>query len=361
MYRFIFFFLFAISINTGLKAQVRKTKIEFEKTTHDFQTFNEEDGSVSYSFNFTNTGNYPLIITQVTSSCGCTTPNWTKFPVQPGKKGFVKATYNPLRRPGVFNKTIMVRGNFDPSILKLWIKGNVIPKVQSVEEKYRMNFGPLRMKTNHLSFSNMLNTRLISKMMTVYNNSDKEIKVEFVQVPAHIKIKVVPELLKPKTEGVFIVEYDPVIKNDYGFIVDQLKLKVDNKVYDDMMFAVSATIAEDFSSLSAQQRLDAPSIKLDTVVFNFDTINQGDIIRYDFNFKNTGKNPLIIRKLKSSCGCTVTSPEKKIIPGGESSKITVVFNSTDKKGRQYYNINLITNDPKNSSINLKVTGMVKLP
>lgn len=97
--------------------------IKFNETVHNFGSFPESAGKVSCDFEFTNTGNSPLVLQDVKASCGCTTPEWTKTPIAPGKKGVIKATYNATGRPGAFNKTITVKSNAGE--IKLIIKGEV--------------------------------------------------------------------------------------------------------------------------------------------------------------------------------------------------------------------------------------------
>jgi hypothetical protein len=77
-----------------VSAQTKDANISFETEVHDFGKINEADGTVTVNFDFTNTGSLPLMIKQVHTSCGCTSPNWSKEPVLPGKKGFISATYN---------------------------------------------------------------------------------------------------------------------------------------------------------------------------------------------------------------------------------------------------------------------------
>lgn len=86
--------------------------IEGEKPTHEFE--------------FANAGKTPIIITSAQPSCGCTTPDWSKEPIQPGKNGKVTAQYNSEGKAGVFNKTITVKTNVGDIVLT--IKGNVIKK-----------------------------------------------------------------------------------------------------------------------------------------------------------------------------------------------------------------------------------------
>ncbi|MDR0799268.1 MAG: DUF1573 domain-containing protein [Dysgonamonadaceae bacterium] len=73
---------------------------------HDFGTIKENGGLVSVVFKVTNVSQDDIIVVEVHASCGCTTPQWTKEPIQPGKTGEITATFNPKGRPGPFTKTI---------------------------------------------------------------------------------------------------------------------------------------------------------------------------------------------------------------------------------------------------------------
>lgn len=84
---------------------------------------------VTHEFTFVNTGNAPLIITNVQASCGCTTPDWSKGLIMPGGEGFIKATYNAAT-VGQFTKTISVTANVEKGLEVLTIKGEVQPEVQ---------------------------------------------------------------------------------------------------------------------------------------------------------------------------------------------------------------------------------------
>jgi hypothetical protein len=121
-----FILLFSL-IMTGL-AFAQKPAMEFQKTEHNFGTIKEEIGAVTTQFTFKNTGDAPIIIQRVSSSCGCTTPSYTRQPILPGKEGTISAQYSTVRRPGTFNKTIRVYTNIPDTVYVLTIKGNVTPK-----------------------------------------------------------------------------------------------------------------------------------------------------------------------------------------------------------------------------------------
>jgi hypothetical protein len=80
---------------------------------------------VTYEFSFVNSGQIPLIISTVQASCGCTIASYTKDPIEPGAKGFVKATYNAAN-VGQFTKTVTVNANTDEGVAQLTIKGEVV-------------------------------------------------------------------------------------------------------------------------------------------------------------------------------------------------------------------------------------------
>lgn len=109
-------------------AAMAEGKISFKETEHNFGKVKEVDGDVTHEFKFTNTGDSDLLITNVQVTCGCTTPDWTKTPVEPGKEGKVSVKYSTKNRPGRFAKTITIStNNTDGEKTKLTIKGEVIP------------------------------------------------------------------------------------------------------------------------------------------------------------------------------------------------------------------------------------------
>ena len=125
---FVFAFLF---VATFANAQ---GVIKFKTESHDFGKV-EEGVQAAYTFEFTNTGTAPVVISNAQPSCGCTTPDWTREPVMPGKTGFVKASFNSSGRPGNFNKNITVVSNSETPQIALTIKGEVNPKAAGAPEK----------------------------------------------------------------------------------------------------------------------------------------------------------------------------------------------------------------------------------
>ena len=108
-----------------LSSFIQKPNISFEVNEHNFGDVKENDGKVSYKFMFKNNGQNVLKILSVKPSCGCTTPDWSKNEIKPGKDGYVIAEYNPKGRPGVFRKSLSVITSDNKRSL-IFIKGKVI-------------------------------------------------------------------------------------------------------------------------------------------------------------------------------------------------------------------------------------------
>lgn len=126
---FIAFFAVCLVAISAI-ADEKYAEAKFEVKSHDFGTIKEADGPVSCTFEFTNTGDKPLLIIDAAASCGCTRPEYPSKPIKPGKKGKIKVTYSPIGRPGFFKKTVKVKTNGKERNTTLHIEGKVIPKTK---------------------------------------------------------------------------------------------------------------------------------------------------------------------------------------------------------------------------------------
>lgn len=115
-------------------SQDKMAKIEFKETTIDYGTIEKGANGVRV-FEFTNTGDAPLIISNVKSTCGCTVPRKPEKPIMPGETGEIEVKYD-TKRVMPIRKTITVLSNAETPTVALKIKGNVIdPSKTNVLEK----------------------------------------------------------------------------------------------------------------------------------------------------------------------------------------------------------------------------------
>ena len=347
-----------LTLSVSLMAQ---PIMKLSQTEHNFGTFKEEAGRQTHEFLVTNSGNAPLVIQNIVASCGCTTPEWTKQPIPPGGKGKITAIYDPQNRPGAFNKTLSVYTNSKPEVVVLSIKGEVIPREKTVEELYIFPVGSVRFESNHLAFTNVKKTEKKIRVMQVINPSKEPVKIEFESLPAHLSLKANPETLKPGQKGIIEGTYDATKNTGWGNVSDMVKVKLNGVTQENVFYYISANLVEDFSSLSKADLENAPVFKLASTTVDLGKIPGSTAKEVEFNFTNAGKRDLIIRHVRSTCGCTAVQqgPQGTGIKPGQSSSIKATFNSGSYKGRVTKAIYVYTNDPKNSEVVLMLNADVE--
>jgi hypothetical protein len=332
--------------------------MKFKDLVHDFGTFPEETGKVTCSFEFTNTGKSDLIIQNVKASCGCTTPDWTKTPVKPGEKGFVEATYNATGRPGAFNKQITVTTSAGEE--RLTIKGEVTPKPPKVEDQYPFDMNGLRVKTLNVYMNNVEYPAQKTERIEVINTTSQPIALSFKGAPSYLTVKASPATLKANEKGTIDVTIDPKAAKDWGTVNPKFTVVLNGKPVDDKNFEITvfANIVENFSSMTAEQRANAPVLNVVA------TVKVGDLKvktkqTSKFAVENVGKSDLLIHKASSDNNAiTVVAP--KAIKAGKKDEVKLQINTENMKpGKFTSRVTLVTNDPNRSVTSIVIEGEVK--
>ncbi len=342
-------------------AQQRGPFLNFKTKVHDFGKITQENGPVRYVFEFVNTGNKPVIIKNVVTSCGCTTPSWSKQPIPPGGKGQITVEYDPRNRPGAFRKTITVYSNAKNNPVTLEIRGVVAEKKNPIEEQYPYDLGNgLRVDHHFVNFGTIYNNQKVTKTVKFYNYSDKKITVQpaVKRLPPFLKVDITPAEIPPKGTATMHITFDASKTHSWDYTRGRIFLIINGQLYLNKWVDVAGVIKEHFSE---EVLKNPPIIEFEETQYDFGTIKQGDIVEHTFKFKNTGTGPLLIRKVKTSCGCTTSFYTRDTIPPGGEGEIRVKFNSAHKYGKQLKTITVITNSPKTTKVVLRMTGTVEAP
>lgn len=326
----------------------------FLEYSHDFGAVKEEGGSISYEFKIFNADKEPVVIEHVEASCGCTTPGWSAEAILPGDTGFVKAQYDPMNRPGKFEKTLTVSlklGSNKSLTETLNIEGDVLPKPTTIKEELHTDMGALKVKFKSLNMGKITNNEVAVMDFDVWNTSENVInwKPNISGLPKHIQVEFMPVSLGANELGKIRIKYDPIKKDDYGFVSDKIELFTDE--YNDFMkeFNVIASIFEYFPEMTPEQLSKAPRLAFDRSQHDFGSVKAGVDLVTTFQVVNNGASELKIRKIKPNCGCTVAKLQRMNIPAGQSETVEVKFNTSGRKGREYKTITFFTNDPSASA------------
>ena len=336
--------------------------ITFEKTEHDFGKINEEDGRVSVVFNFKNEGMSPLVLSNVRASCGCTTPTWTKEPVEPGKTGSITVTYNPNGRPGRFQKTVTITSNATEPSKRVYIKGEVIPKQAKPVNKYTVAVGELSMKTKTLDLGTIKKGESKSGELEYTNLKEAEHKVELATnaADAYLINQVTLANVKQNEVGKFMFVLDSKLTKLYGPVEVYAYVVVDGKkeLSETYKLTIKANIEEDFSQMTVEQKQQAPILEV-AAEQQVGKIAAGKAHKYAFSLKNSGANPLEVRRVYcTNKNITVKAP--KAVKSGKKGAVNVEINTKGlEPGAYTREVVVITNDYKNPVKKVKINFVVE--
>ena len=325
--------------------------ITFEKTEHDFGMINEADGRVSVVFDFKNEGMSPLVLSNVRASCGCTTPTWTKEPVEPGKKGSITVTFNPNGRPGKFSKTVTITSNASEPTTRVFIKGEVIPKSAKPVNKYTVPVGELSMKEKELNLGTILYGQHKNGELEYANLTQAEHNVELATnaADAYLINQVTLPAIKPNEVGKFVFAIETQDSKLYGPVEAYVYVVVDGKkdLSDAYKLTIKANIEEDFSQMSNEEKLQAPILETQAEWTVNSNILAGKSQKYNIYVKNSGVNQLEIRRAY----CTdknITIKPAKPVKSGKRGVIVVDINTKGMEpGAHTREIVIISNDYQN--------------
>lgn len=331
--------------------------VRFLETEHDFGAFKEDDGKVSTLFKFVNTTDTPLTIKHVRSSCGCTVPQYSKEKILPGDTASVEVVYNPAGRPGRFSKSLVVKLS-DDTEEHLLIKGVVIGAQNTLQSRFPLGDGPIRLRGNIITFGSVKVGKIKSQFLEVYNASTRPQVPTWSDVPSWLRIKASRDTISPGEQSVYSMVIAPTRSTPYGLLTDSLNFNVEGQP--PMKIEVAAIVEEDFSRLTEAQLASAPK-----VVFDVDMLDFGDFtpesapITRQLRITNVGKSELLLRRVYTTePGMSVNCPVEKL-KKGKSAVISVTFNPADFTAPLLNSrLQVITNDPSNPLGIVRLVGIL---
>jgi hypothetical protein len=328
-------------------------KISFSETTHDFGTIIETGGNVSCNFVVTNNSDAPLIITNVSASCGCTTPQWTREPIEPGKTGSVTATYSPVGRVAPFTKTITVSTNLS-SPITLRIKGEVVKGVVTRQpgKDYVVKLGDYLLKTQNLDFKSVAPDEVKIVRLEVFNNSEIPVTQSVNILPKSIAVTFNPTIVPPKTEATIDVSFDAKTINQFGKFKGEVNILINGVSH---AFPYSAIILDDFSKWTATKKAQAGKINASFSELTFGNFSKKNDTR-TVKLSNSGKSRLNIKNIQSESPLIKVSKTILSIEPGEIAELKVSIDGKKVKSDLNTVVAIISDDPKTPVYEITVTA-----
>lgn len=300
-------------------------------------------------FSITNSGNKPLIIHKVETSCGCVVASWPKTPIRPHQEVVLEAVYD-ARMLGHFNKTVRLFTNADTKPVQLSLLGVVSTEVVDYSRNYPFQIGELHLNTDHIEFDDANKGDHPVFELKIANGASKDYTPVLMHLPSYIKAEAVPAKLAPNQTGVvrltFLSEESPFLGVNRTNVY--LSRYPGDKVGDDNQLDVLSVLLPDFSNLTPAQLAQAPSIQLSDHEVDLGTMGEQKSLKTVVLITNTGRSPLKLQDVQVTNPALNVSLKKETVAPGKTVKmhISVQAKYLRKKLEHAPRILLITNDPK---------------
>ncbi|MDE5660627.1 MAG: DUF1573 domain-containing protein [Muribaculaceae bacterium] len=348
---------------TAMAAATTRAQVRWVKADHDFGAFSEDIGAVDAVFEMVNDSPKAVRILDARATCGCTQPEIPRGDIAPGDTARIKVTYLASGRPGRFNKNIYVRTSDNPSEQKtLTVSGTVIGASATLASRFPVTAGPLRLRTTTIAFGDVVRGKQKTVFVEGYNQSTDTLEPAVSGLPPYIDLSITPRRVAPGEQVQFGFTLQTLRNPQWGISSEKFSLCPDPALTDTAEMDFFTIINEDFSQLTPGQRLNAPVATLDPARVNLGELEAGsDPVKVEFQVKNTGRSPLMIRRVQvidPAAGDLSVSTTK--VKPGKSAKITLTINPA-KARTDFINarVTIITNDPDNSLLAARITAEVK--
>ncbi len=208
--------LLIFTLLTVTLAAVAQPRISSNKETHNFGQI-EWKKPVTVEYTITNTGNEPLVLTNVTTSCACAVADWTKEPIAPGAKGTVKASFD-AKALGRFDKSIGIYSNATPNLVYLKFTGEVVQEIKDYSKLLPYAIGNIRIDRDEFSFPDVYRGQQPSMTFSIANLSDRPYEPVLMHLPPYLKMEAEPKVLLKGKKGTIKLTLDASQLQDFGVI-----------------------------------------------------------------------------------------------------------------------------------------------
>lgn len=314
------------------------------------------ESPVTVKFELTNKGN-ELNIDQVRVSCGCTTVDYPRQTIHRGDPFTVTATYD-ARQLGHFEKEVALFCNSSTKPFYLKMRGVVVEEANDFTGNFPYKVGGLMVDKNDVEFDDVNRGDYPVQLIHIRNNTPETVSPVIMHLPSYITATVSPTHIAPGKTGVASLKLDSRKLRDLGLTQTSVFLgkKPGEKVSLDKEISVSAVLLPDFDNMSETQLANAPKINLSETTLDLGSFGDKSSKSGIIFIENTGRSELDIRSMQMfTSGMSVKLNKSKLKPG-EQAKLKITVNKKQlRSARSKPRVLMITNDPTQPKVVVKVT------
>ena len=313
--------------------------------------------SATAQYTITNTGDQPLVLTEVEPDCACSVAQWTQTPIQPGEKGTISVTFD-AEALGRFQKSVAIYTNAQPHLVYLKFNGEVVQKITDFTKAHPYLIGQIRIDKNNLDFPDMQHGEQSVMQISVVNLSDRPYEPILMHLPPYLQMEKAPNVLQKGEKGLITFTLDSEKLTDFGLTQTSVYLArfAGDKVGEENEIPVSAILLPDFSGMTDAEKANAPVINLSSKDLDMaPMLTKKTKARQDITITNQGRAPLQISKLQVFHPAVGVSLKKSVLQPGESTRLRVTVEKKNiGKTRRHLRLLMITNDPTQPKVEINI-------
>ena len=321
-----------------------------DERVHDFGKIRETLGYAVHEFVIKNAGSAPLKISRVLTNCGCAQPEWSQNEIEPGQEGFVIISYDMVDRPGPFTKNITVYTNERTLRQMLTIKGDVIPRPETLNVLFKDTIGSVQMERAVFDFYLVRPNETVATEIWIQNFGEENLNLAIEDVPDFLNVTV-PTHLESDFPERMVVEIDTSKVNEHyrGRLTSQFRWTTESASREKTthIIPVSANFVDDFRRMPSAVRAEGPAVQVSTNILDYGKLKKRRVFK-ELSLTNTGKSALNLHSISAdnSKVTEITGFNKQVLQPEETLKLRVYVNPKDFKDVFSTDLFIISNDPR---------------
>lgn len=335
-------------------------QLQFEKSVHDFGLISEEGGAQSCRFVAVNRGKVPIVIVDVVTTCGCTTPEFSRKPILAGEQTEIEVSYDPYNRPGTFDRQLYLYGPQNKRLGTLTIRGEVKPRERSIEERFPIEIdGGVRLAATMVTIPHIYIGAPMQSAVSIINASDKPRRLRLEPTTSSGQLRITyPEQLAAGEQTAINVYYEIAPEKPiYGAIRDVFTLYIDDQPSEKKLVVHGTAVDKPTKTLKEFP----PKMEFSENILKFGALNRRTKpTEQTFTIRNEGSSELIIRAVECDKRITTDLQSQTRIPAGGQQSVTVRIDpSRCDYGFVTAWLTLVTNEPDRPIRRLRITAIIE--
>lgn len=348
--------IFTIATTASAQEKIDGT-VEFDRLVCDFGDVLMSDGPLDCRFTMKNIGSKPVVIYNVSTTCGCTDVKWSREPVMPGKTAVISVTYTNDEGPYPFDKSLTahISGLKKPVILK--IRGVSHQKEEPLDIRFPVHNGKLGLKSTELKCGNLEMGGSKSEEVQIANLGSSPMKVSFTEVSEGLDLEVEPNPVPAGATATLhfkVTSLDGVWGKNHYFA----RPVIDGSPARDKLDIFAYTKAC-FDNLTTEERVNGPKPMFQSSTYSFGKVKAGTGITARWEFTNMGKSALKVYKVDVEAPVSTHSEIPDVAANGKGSLTVNLDTSGMPQGEALVIVTLTTNSPIRPIVNLFITGWIE--